>query len=262
MVSIVLPVYNGERYLGEAIASVRRQTHPQWELIIVNDGSTDGSRAAALRHAGEDARIRLIDQPNRKLPAALSAGFRAARGDYFTWTSADNRLRPEFLTRLLGEFREHPDWDMVTADMQMIDARGEPLRGSDCIRRFQDPVDTSIVHYPDDLGIMEREVCNVVGGAFLYRAECGRRLGDYDDRYFTAEDYDYWLRMLACFTVRHAGFRDPIYEYRFHPEALSARAEELGIDALTRQLLTIHRKRKPDLAKALPPVRSSVAKHH
>ncbi len=240
LVSIVLPVFNGEAYLAEAIGSIRGQTYPHWELIVVDDGSTDRSAAIAREHARADARIRVEQQPNLKLPAALNTGFRSARGDFFTWISADNRMGPDFLARMVGELARHPDWDMVKANMRIIDEHGAPLRGSEHILPFQDPNDSSIIRYPEDTSIMERQICNVVGGAFLYRAHCGRVLGDYDPAYFTAEDYDYWLRMREFFTIRQAGFDEPIYEYRIHPRSLTAQMQALQTVQLSESLLKHH----------------------
>ena len=95
LVSIVLPVYNGARFLAEAIQSCLAQTYPHWELIVVDDCSTDDSPQIVAGFAADDARIRVIRHAhNRKLPGALNTGFDAARGEYLTWTSDDNLLPP------------------------------------------------------------------------------------------------------------------------------------------------------------------------
>src|SRR5690242_20649552 len=90
LISIVLPVLNSARYLAGSIESVLAQTHANWELIIVDGGSTDGTLAVVETHLAKDTRLRLLHQVNNadKLPGALNLGFAAARGDYFTWTQA------------------------------------------------------------------------------------------------------------------------------------------------------------------------------
>ena len=91
LVSIVLPVYNGERYLEDAIESVLGQTYTNLELIIVDDKSTDDSLNIANKYRILDKRVRIIaNEENIKLPKSLNKGFEVAQGDYLTWTSDDN----------------------------------------------------------------------------------------------------------------------------------------------------------------------------
>ena len=95
-ISIVLPCYNGAKMLGNAIESIINQTLQNWELIIVNDCSTDNTLQVAQSFAEKDNRIKVItNEYNSKLPASLNNGFRQAQGEYWTWTSDDNLLLPE-----------------------------------------------------------------------------------------------------------------------------------------------------------------------
>ena len=99
-VSVVLPVYNGMPYLPTAIDSVLQQTHGHLELIVVNDGSTDGTAAYLARLS--DSRVRVVSLPsNRRLPNALNVGFRAATAQWLTWVSADCWMQEQMLDRLL-----------------------------------------------------------------------------------------------------------------------------------------------------------------
>ena len=89
-VSIVLPSYNGERYIKESIDSVLNQSFTNWELIVVNDCSEDGTRRIVEEYAQNDSRVTIINnEKNMKLPKSLNIGFEVARGEYFTWTSDD-----------------------------------------------------------------------------------------------------------------------------------------------------------------------------
>ena len=100
-VSIVLPTYNGEDYLRESIESVISQTFTDWELIIVNDCSTDSTPKIAEAYAAKDCRIRVIhNEKNQKLPNSLNIGFESASGDYLTWTSDDNIFHHEALIKM------------------------------------------------------------------------------------------------------------------------------------------------------------------
>ena len=118
LISIVLPVFNGEDYLGEALESILTQTYALFELIIVDDGSTDGSLGIAEGYGKKDARISIIHQENQKLPKALSLGFAKAQGQFLTWTSADNRMKAFCLGKLVAALENHPAVDMVYGDYE------------------------------------------------------------------------------------------------------------------------------------------------
>ncbi|HEY7975548.1 MAG TPA: glycosyltransferase family 2 protein, partial [Ktedonobacterales bacterium] len=98
LISITLPVYNGARFLPESLASIVAQTYTNWELICVDDTSTDATPTVLAEWAARDARIHVIrHEVNKRLPGALNTGFAAARGELLTWTSDDNRYRPDAL---------------------------------------------------------------------------------------------------------------------------------------------------------------------
>ena len=91
MISIVLPVYNGERYLKKSIESCLNQSYRNWELLIIDDGSTDRSAEIAKEYVQIDSRVHYYrNEHNLKLPKTLNRGFSLASGAYLTWTSDDN----------------------------------------------------------------------------------------------------------------------------------------------------------------------------
>ena len=215
----------------ESVDSVLGQTYARLELIIVNDGSTDGTGAAADDYARRDPRVRVIHQANLKLPAALSAGMRLARGEFLTWTSCDNRLKPGGLQRLVDCLRRHPRWDMAYGNLDLIDEHGQPLRGSGHYASYQRPHGSEHVALPASTAELNVRANNFVGAGFLYRSRVAGLLGDYDRFQFGLEDYDYWMRVNALMTLRHADFAEPVVEYRFHGGSLTARADALGLAA-------------------------------
>lgn len=101
LVSVIIPVFNVGRYLDEAITSVRNQTHERLQIIVIDDGSTDDSRAVAERHAAQDRRIEFHTQSNRGLGATRNVGVRLARGKYLTFVDSDDRLRLDAIERLV-----------------------------------------------------------------------------------------------------------------------------------------------------------------
>jgi len=220
-VSVVLPVYNGSAYLRESIESVRAQTLEDWELIVVDDCSTDDSAVVADACAGEDARIRVVrHEENRKLPAALNTGFRQAGGEFFTWTSCDNRYRPRALERMRDALRSTPEAGLVYARQAFMNEEGTEL-------------DIAPLHPPANLA-----VGNPVRACFLYRRIVDETIGGYDENYFLAEDYDFWLR--ASIHFGFATLDEVLYDYRVHGESLSTLSEgrnhELAAVVLERAL--------------------------
>lgn len=203
-VSIVLPVYNGERFLDQAINSVMNQTFTEWELIIVNDCSTDNSASIMRKYADKDSRIIIVDnEANMKLPRSLNIGFGIARGEYYTWTSDDNLLKPNMLMTLVRELDDNPEYGMVYSDHDEITEDGEFIN-------------TRFLKEPCYMGI-EGNVC---GASFLYRSTVAHSVGDYDPALFLAEDYDYWMRVYAVTDIKH--ITDVLYSTRWHEKSLTA----------------------------------------
>ncbi len=151
LVSVVLPVYNGEKFVAEAIESVLAQSYTAFELILVDDGSTDRT-PEILAHYLEHPKVRRLRQENRKLPAALNAGFAEARGQFFTWISDDNRMHPGMLAELVGFLESHPDVEMVFADEELIDEHGAPALNSDFCQIYQSPANSYVLRRPRDSG--------------------------------------------------------------------------------------------------------------
>src|SRR4051812_16000050 len=104
LVTVVIPCYNQARFLGEAIESVLRQTHRAREVVVVDDGSTDGTAAVAARYPD----VQLIRQPNRGLAAARNRGLAESRGAYLVFLDADDRLLPRALEVGLRCLMDHP----------------------------------------------------------------------------------------------------------------------------------------------------------
>jgi glycosyltransferase involved in cell wall biosynthesis/SAM-dependent methyltransferase len=228
-ISIVLPVYNGERYLAESLDSVLGQTLAGWEALVVDDGSTDRTPVIAAAYAARDERIRVIRQQNQRLPRALSRGSWEVRGRLMTWTSDDNRLHPSFLERMSACLERHPGYDAVYSNLDIIGPEGEPLRQSNWYHLYQRPTGSEHIHLPADLSELNVWPNNYVGASFLYHARVPWLIGDYSPHRFGTEDYDFWMRVNALLTLRHTDFPEPVYEYRFHEQSLTARDDELGI---------------------------------
>lgn len=126
-VSVIMPVYNKERYLEGSVRSVLDQPFRDLELIAVNDGSTDGSLALLNRFAGEDPRIRVLDIPNGGVSHARNTGLACARGEWIQFLDADDLLEPRYLTQAAALLEEHPA-DILFSGFTMVDERMNPVR--------------------------------------------------------------------------------------------------------------------------------------
>jgi glycosyltransferase involved in cell wall biosynthesis len=246
LVSIVLPVYNQANFLAEAIEGVLRQTYPHWELIVVDDGSTDDFDGTLAVHF-RNSRIRVFRQPNQKLPSALNSGFANARGEYLTWTSADNVMLPDQIARLVQALEGNPAAGLVYSNYEAIDDRGAPL--SDPTFRAQNRATptTSVITLPREATLenLHNSGDNFIGASFLYRADVAAIVGCYDEETFGGEDYDYWLR--AHLVAPFAHVEGVLYRYRVHDNTLNAKAKELGLFATIHAMLDAARQRRERL---------------
>jgi polysaccharide pyruvyl transferase CsaB len=239
LVSIILPVYNGGEYLQEAVDSILNQTYQNFEIILVNDGSTDDSLAICEEYGRRDNRIKIINQENQKLPMALNNGFRYARGEFLTWTSHDNRYKPFFLEKMVDCLKRHPEWDMIYANMDIIGTDGTPLLDSSWFAGYQKPSGSQHIYLPRNTNELNTYANNSIGGAFLYRKRVKELIGDYNQDQFTREDYDYWMRVNSLMNLKHTDFPEPVYDYRFHPQSLTSNDAELKITSARKFLMVL-----------------------
>lgn len=217
-VSIVLPTFNGERYLKESIESILRQSYQNWELIIVDDCSTDSTPEIAKSFSSMDSRILYVrNERNKKLPASLNVGFSFAKGDYYTWTSDDNYFADDALEIMVNELDSNPDVGVVYCDINCINENGDLLSLPKIATR------SSFIY-----------IINVVRACFMYRAEVDKKLKGYNESMFLVEDYDFWIRAYRYFNFSY--LKCAPYFYRFHSGSLT-RTKEASIRAKTREML-------------------------
>lgn len=201
LVSIVLPTWNGSAWLKESIDSVLSQTYTNFELIIVNDCSTDNTEEIVNSYT--DGRIRYLrNSENKKLPTSLNVGFEKARGEFFTWTSDDNRYKTKGLEVLVEYLTKNPDVDFVYGNQDIIDENGMFVREQ--IQKSEDWI----------------PVYSVFGAYFMYRSKVHYKTGGYASDWFVVEDFQFVL------TAYNLGFKfkkieENQYEYRVQTKSLS-----------------------------------------
>lgn len=205
LISIVLPVFNGENYLSQAIESCLKQTYSNIELIIVNDCSTDSTLSIANKYAATDNRIVIINNiENKNLPASLNIGHNNAKGNFITWTSDDNILKPNFL-EILFQNIEKEQADVVYSNYDIIYNNG-------LLKRKHKAGPTEHLLFG-----------NKIGASFLYKKEVFKELRGYDVNLYLLEDYDFWLRASLKFKFFH--IEENLYQYRLHTTSLTANIE-------------------------------------
>ena len=229
LVSIVLPVYNGEKYLRESIDSVLNQTYKNWELLIVDDCSKDSTPQIAAEYVQLDSRILYYrNENNLKLPRNLNKGFRLAKGDYLTWTSDDNLFRPTAIARMLEALQNTPNAHFVFASCQYIDSEGKNIETYITTERNKKRM----------VGI------NGVRACFMYTRKAYETVGEYDHDCILVEDFDYWQRICARFDS--VVIEDVLYDYRLHGGSLTG---NLDVVFFNQQLEKILLKNRPLFGK-------------
>lgn len=202
-VSVVLPTYNHLAFLPRAIESILEQTYRDFELIVVNDGSTDGTKE--YLETLTDPRIKVIHQENKRLPEALNTGFKAARGELLTWTSSDNHCAPMFLEALVSALDAHPEAGLAYSSFAWIDEQ-DRIQG---------------VHKVPLLNTRTLLKGNPGMASFMYRQRCQQEVGLYDPALEGAEDWDMWLRLSERFPTVYVP--EILYYYRNHADSMTGR---------------------------------------
>ncbi len=205
-VSVIIPVYNHERFIGECVESVLAQDFPSLEVIVVDDGSTDGTPDILRYYRNE---IRYIRQENRGCAAALNVGVKAARGDYVAWLSSDDVFLPGKIRAQMDVFREREEVVLVYTDFRIIDSEG---------RRLQDVL---IDYGEEGIYLFSLLSANIINGSsVLMRKKAVESLGGFDETLPVDVDGDMWFRMLAA-GMKFAHVPEILLLYRFHETNLS-----------------------------------------
>jgi glycosyltransferase involved in cell wall biosynthesis len=210
-VSIVMPAYNRERYIGSAIDSVLAQTFADWELIVVDDGSRDGTRQIAERYAdNHPGRIVVIAQANAGVVIARNAGIRAARGTYVAFLDSDDLWHPEKLARQVACFQQTPDASFIYTGYETIDTEGRTDRVIRPDSRFRG-------HVPD---LLWTEPNEILGPTLMIRRDALFAVGLFDERLRAAENVDLRLKLARLGPLEYVDA--VLYRYRKHGDSLTA----------------------------------------
>ncbi len=223
LVSVVIPVFNCQAYIAEAVESALSQDYPCIEVIVVNDGSTDGT-LSELRRFGD--RIRVIDQVNSGPPRARNAGMAAANGEYIAFLDADDIWLQGKLWAQVSHLESNPDvgtcyfqWHVWPADADGVYRR--PVFASDSVRDAKpNPTKSGWVY--------QRLLfdCELLTTTVMVRASVARQVGEFDRGLWNGDDYDYWLRLSQAAPITRLEPAGALY--RELPGSVSRRARPLN----------------------------------
>ena len=210
-IAVIIPAYNQAQYLTKAIQSVLEQTLPDFELIVVDDGSTDETRQ--LLDGIRDNRLRVIHQSNAGLPSARNTGLQKSSASLVTFLDSDDYFLPDKLEILSMYLEEHPEIGLVAGKAKYIDHAGNAM-----VRPESPPVPLSMHAL-----LLENPIC--VSGIML-RREWLKRVGAFDETLRACEDWDLWLRLLAA-GCPMAWVDHPVVAYRIHPGQMTGQAQRM-----------------------------------
>lgn len=205
-VTVIMSVYDGEKYLCEAINSILNQTFKDFEFLIINDGSTD--RTAEILQSYHDPRIKTINNPeNRGIPKSRNSGMRIAKGKYIAVMDADDISLPRRLEKEVAFLDQNRNIGLVGTYYLMINEKGKVLRTIKCL--------TESMELKDKL-LEENQFGH---GSVMFRAECIEKVGLYREEFKLSLDYDLMLRISEVYDV--ANIPEFLYQWRLNTKSVS-----------------------------------------
>lgn len=205
-VTVLMPAYNAGKYIAEAIQSVLDQDFSDFELLIVDDGSSDDTRQVIARFP--DTRIRLLEQENRGISASLNAGLQASRGYYIARFDADDICLPQRLGRQVAFLDANPSYVLVGSDAEYILENGEHLFNFRCMAFSHTEIQEKLYHS-----------CPFIHSSVMYRKKEVLEAGGYSLLAHNFEDYLLWVKLIQA--GRFQNLPETLIKVRFNPSSVT-----------------------------------------
>ena len=201
-VTVLMPVYNEAGVVQTAVESILSQTYKDWDLLIIDDGSTDGTSTLVQSIAEKDPRITVIrNAANRGISAALNQGWKQARGHLIARMDADDVSLPQRLERQVLFMESHPEVAVLGTGVQLVDGQGKILGVALPPEQHQELVHSMYRRTP------------FYHSSVMVRQSFYEAMNGYDERWRRSEDTDLWLRSYGHF--RFHNLQEPLIRYRF-----------------------------------------------
>ncbi len=212
LISVILPVWNGERYLVEAIESILGQTFADFELLITDDGSTDRTPAILRQFESSDPRVRILWQEHRGMVPSLNLAIAEARGKFLARMDADDVALPERFARQVAYLEANPGCVAVGTAMLVIDPEGAPIY----TQEVETDSETLVANL---LGLNPKPKSGLAHPTVLMRREAVNAIGGYRKEYESIEDIDLWLRLAERGLLGNVPA--VLLKYRLHENSVS-----------------------------------------
>ena len=205
-ITVLMPAYNAGKYIGDAIESVLQQTFTDFELLIVNDGSTDNT--TDVIQSFDDPRIVMIYQDNKGVAQALNTGLKYARSPFIARFDADDVCHIERL-QLQYEFMiSNPDYSIIGSSADYMDMDGTYLFTS-----------TPPAISNEDIQQLEHSICPFIHSTVFYKKDIILKAGGYNEYAYTFEDHFLWVNILK--DQKTCNFSKPLIKLRLNPESIT-----------------------------------------
>jgi glycosyltransferase involved in cell wall biosynthesis len=230
LITVLMPAYNAEKYIGQAINSILNQIFTDFELLIINDGSTDATKQIIDSFA--DSRIRLINQTNQGIAAALNIGLLNAKADLIARFDADDICMPERLVVQYDFLLDHPDYIIVGSDADYMDMNGE------YVFTYRMPAHTN-----EAIQELTQNKCPFIHSAVLFRKDPIIKAGGYDTHAYAFQDHLLWSEIIK--QGKAYNLSQTLLQVRLNPESISIdekwrtkRFREIKSDSIRRGNIT------------------------
>jgi glycosyltransferase involved in cell wall biosynthesis len=216
VISVIMSVHNAEGFLDASVGSILAQSFGDFEFILIDDGSTDGSREKLQAFANRDSRIRLISRPNKGLTPTLNEALKLAGGELIARMDADDIATPDRLKIQVEYMRAHPEVTLLGGAYELIDHAGRLL--------------TTITPPADDATLQEHAlsgrtpICHPLA---IFRRDAAEKVGGYDEELTVAQDLDLWLKLGEV--GKMSAVPDVLLKYRQHEQSVSEKKQALQV---------------------------------
>ena len=224
LVSIIIPVYNSEKFLKESLESVINQTYKNIEIICINDGSTDNSLKILEQFSSD---IIIVSQENHGLASAINSGISKMKGKWFKWFSPDDVMYPNTIETLVNEAKNLSDNTIIYSNWNIIDDSGKILR------KFHESNYNDLSNFDYNVGLLDSQQINVnttLIPSYIFKKI---KIRDLDDP--VTIDYDFFLNCALLFDTKFHLISKPLIQYRIHSNQLSHKNIVSTLDFIAQQ---------------------------